>query len=244
MPSSPRRFAARSTGIDLRGTASAMSSLPLSSGVPESGMIVPEMGSMETDEAVGIADALFTPVQQRVLGLLFGQPERRFQSAELIRLAHGGTGAVHRQLARLEASGLVTVTRTGNQKHYQARGDSPVFPELHGLVVKTVGLVEPIREALERLAPQIRAAFIFGSFAKRTERASSDVDLLVLSNSLKYADVIEALQPAEAVLARAINPTVFTPAEWRLRRAEPDSFVSRIASQPRVFVIGGDDDLG
>jgi len=220
-----------------------MPSLPLKLDVPISGMIIPEMGSRGTDEAVGIADALFTPVQQRVLGLLFGQPERRFQSAELIRLAHGGTGAVHRQLARLEASGLVTVTRTGNQKHYQARGDSPVFPELHGLVVKTVGLVEPIREALERLAPQIRAAFIFGSFAKRTERASSDVDLLVLSNSLKYADLIEAVQPAEAVLARTVNPTVFTPAEWRLRRAEPDSFASRIASQPRLFVIGADDDL-
>lgn len=96
----------------------------------------------------GLADALFTRVQQRVLGLLFGQPERRFQSAELIRLADSGTGAAHRQLARLADAGLVTVTRTGNQKHYQAREDSPVFAELHGLVVKTVGLVGPIRRAL------------------------------------------------------------------------------------------------
>src|SRR6185503_3535612 len=95
-----------------------------------------------------VASALFTPVQQRVLGLLFGQPDRTFQSAELIRLAKGGTGAAHRQLARLEAAGLLTVTRTGNQKHYQARHDSPVFPELHGLVVKTVGLTEPLRAAL------------------------------------------------------------------------------------------------
>ena len=73
----------------------------------------------------GVASALFTPVQQRVLGLLFGQPERRFQSAELIRLAGSGTGAVHRQLQRLEKAGLVTVARDGNQKYYAARRDAP-----------------------------------------------------------------------------------------------------------------------
>lgn len=206
-------------------------------------MIVPNMGKTGAPVRSGIADALFTPVQGRVLGLLFGQPDRRFQSAELIRLAHGGTGAVHRQLERLADSGLVTVTRTGNQKHYQAREDCPVFAELCGLVVKTVGLVEPIRKALEPLASRVRAAFVFGAVAKRTETASSDVDLLVLSDSLTYSDLFEALQPAETVLGRAVNPTVFTVAEWRIRRAEADSFAARIAAQPRVFVIGSDDDL-
>src|SRR5512138_532707 len=106
----------------------------------------------------GLADALFTPVQQRVLGLLFGQPDRRFQSAEIIRLAKGGTGAVHRQLSRLEGAGLLSVTRSGNQKHYQARRDSTLFLELHGLVTKTIGLVEPLRHALDPHASAIRAA--------------------------------------------------------------------------------------
>src|SRR5688572_4801763 len=117
-------------------------------------MIVPDMGSHSTRQ-IKLADALFGPVQQRVLGLLFGQPDRRFQSAEIIRLAKGGTGATHRQLERLAAVGLVTVTRTGNQKHYQAKRDSPVFPELHGLIVKTVGIVEPLREALASHADSI-----------------------------------------------------------------------------------------
>src|SRR3954470_18994865 len=99
-----------------------------------------------------IASALFTPVQQRVLGILFGQPERRFQSAELIRLAGSGTGAVHRQLQRLEKAGLVTASRDGNQKYYAARKDAPIFAELHGLVVKTVGIVEPLRAALASIA--------------------------------------------------------------------------------------------
>ena len=212
--------------------------------VPKSGMIVPEMGTQRTPRRSGLADALFTPVQQRVLALLFGQPDRRFQSAELIRLAKGGVGAVHRQLGRLAETDLVTVTRSGNQKHYQARRDSPVFEELHSLIVKTVGVAEPLRQALARKARAIRAAFVYGSVAKGTDRARSDIDLMVISDSLRYSDLFEALQEAEAVLGRAINPTVMTVAQWRAKRARADSFAARVAGQERVFVIGSDDDLG
>jgi predicted nucleotidyltransferase len=206
-------------------------------------MIIPEMGTKPFEHRTGLADALFTPVQQRVLGLLFGQPDRRFQSAELIRLARGGVGAVHRQLGRLAATDLVTVTRSGNQKHYQARRDSPVFEELHLLIVKTVGVAEPLRHALARQAQAIRAAFVYGSVAKGTDRARSDIDLMVISDSLRYSDLFEALQKAEAALGRTINPTVMTAAQWRAKRARPDSFAARVAVQERVFVIGSDDDL-
>jgi predicted nucleotidyltransferase len=212
--------------------------------VPNSGMIIPEMGTTRSVSPSGLADALFTPVQQRVLGLLFGQPDRRFQSAELIRLAKGGVGAVHRQLARLEASDLVTVTRTGNQKHYQARRDSPVFEELHRLIVKTVGVVEPLRRALGRKAGVIRAAFVYGSLARGSDKAGSDIDLMVVSDTLRYADLFEALQATEAVLGRAVNPTVMTVAQWQAKRARADSFVARVSARPRIFVIGSDDDLG
>jgi predicted nucleotidyltransferase len=177
-----------------------------------------------------------------VLGLLFGQPERRFQSAELIRLAGSGTGAVHRQLQRLAAAGLVGVTRDGNQKYYQAEKKSPVFSELHGLIVKTVGVVEPLRAALAPLADRIHLAFVFGSVAKASERAGSDIDLLVVTDDLAYADVYAALEPAEQSLARTINPTVFTLAEWKRKRARKDSFAARITAQRRLFVIGSDDE--
>jgi predicted nucleotidyltransferase len=212
--------------------------------IPISGMIVPEMGRVSGKRRTGLADALFSPVQQRVLGLLFGQPDRRFQSAELIRLAKGGVGAVHRQVARLEQTGLVTATRTGNQKHYQARRDSPVFDELHRLVVKTVGVVEPLRQALEAKAGAIRVAFVYGSVAKGVDKAGSDIDLMIVSDSVSYADVFEALQAAESVLGRAINPTLMTTAQWRTKRARPGSFVGKVATQPRVFVIGSDRDIG
>lgn len=193
--------------------------------------------------SLGLGDALFTRVQQRVLTLLFGQPERSYRGAELIRLADSGTGAVQRQLARLASAGWITVTTSGNQKHYQANPACPAFAELQGLVVKTVGLAEPVRRALASFAADIRVAFIYGSIAKRTDRATSDVDLLVVSDRLAYPDLFAALQGAEAYLGRTISPTVMTSAEWQEKRGQADSFVDRIVSQPKMFIIGTDRDL-
>jgi predicted nucleotidyltransferase len=216
--------------------------------IPDLGMIVPDMGKNSVAPhppvaSTGLADALFTPVQQRVLGLLFGQPDRRFQSGELIRLAASGTGAVHRLLTRLANARLVSVERVGNQKYYQANPASPVFAELHGLIVKTTGLVAPMRAALAPLADRIRAAFVYGSIAKGTDTAASDIDLMVIADGLDYADVYAALQPVEAQLGRAVNPNVMTLAEWRRKRGE-SGFVARVASEPRLFVIGSEDELG
>jgi predicted nucleotidyltransferase len=206
-------------------------------------MILPEMGTSIVQAKSGLASALFTPVQQRVLGLLFGQPERRFQSAEIIRLAASGTGAVHRQLQRLAAAGLVEVTREGQQKYYQARHDTPIFDELRGLITKTSGIVEPLRAALAPLEERIAIAFVFGSLAKGKDRAGSDIDLLVVSDDLSYQEVYPALETAEAALARKIDPTVLTRAEWQRKTARDDSFAARVLDQPKLFVIGSADVL-
>lgn len=212
-------------------------------------MIVPNMGKTPIPGSsplalTGVAGALFTPVQQRVLGLLFGQPERKYQGNELIRLAGSGTGAVHRVVTRLAEVGLVTVERAGNQKYYQANRESPVFGELRGLIAKTAGLAIPLRDALAPLAKGIDAAFVYGSLAKGTDRAGSDVDLMVISRKLEYAKLYEALQKAEAALGRTINPNLMTPQEWRRKRAENDSFAARVAAQAKIFVIGSEDELG
>jgi len=213
-------------------------------GIPESGTIVPAMGSVVGRPAhTGLAGALFTPVQQRVLALLFGQPERRFQSAELIRLADSGTGAAHRQLQRLAAAGLVVVSREGSQKYYQANPRSPIYSELHGLVLKTVAMVEPLRRALAPLAKSIQAAFVFGSTAKTTDRADSDLDLMIVSDEVSYPEAYEALQATEQLIARPINPTVMTRAEWKRKRGAADAFAKRVAAQPKLFVIGDEDAL-
>jgi predicted nucleotidyltransferase len=200
---------------------------------------------MGTEPALGtrLAEALFSPVQQRVLALLFGQPGRSFRSAEVIALADSGTGAVHRQLVRLADSGLVTVTRVGNQKHYQANRDSPVFAELHGLVVKTIGLAGPLEEALAPFKDQIQAAFVYGSIAKRTDTARSDIDLMVISDDLAYSDLYNALQEAEATLQRPVHVNLATAAEWKRKLAEGAPFVTKVQAQPKIWLIGSADDL-
>jgi len=191
-----------------------------------------------------LADALFSSTQQRVLAYLFGQPERSFFATELIGLAGGGSGAVQRELASLAQSGLVTVTRIGTQKHYQANPASPIYVELCSIARKTVGLAEPLREALAPLAKRIAAAFVFGSVAKRSDTAASDIDVLVLSDSVDYADAFAALQTAEAKLGRTVNPTVYTPADWRKKHRNGNAFVTKVAAQPKLFLIGTEEALG
>lgn len=197
------------------------------------------MGIRSTHQT-GSNPGLLSPVQRRLLGLVYGQPDRRFQGAELIRLAGSGTGATHRQLQQLTASGLFAVTPVGNQKYYQANRASPIFSELHSIVLKTIGLAQPLRDALLKVADQIQAAFVYGSIAAGNERAESDVDVMVISDTLNYAEVFELLQSVEQTLARKINPTVMRPDDWARKRALSDSFASRIAAGPKIWVIGDD----
>jgi predicted nucleotidyltransferase len=192
----------------------------------------------------GLADALFSTTQQRVLGLLFGQPERSYYATELIGLTGGGSGAIQREIARLEQSGLVTVRRLGARKHYQANPESPLFEELVGIARKTIGLAGPLREALAPVAKRIAAAFVYGSVAKKHDTARSDIDLMVVSDKLTYADAFRALEPLRARLGRPVNPTVMTRQELAKRLKSGNAFVKRVLQQPKIWVIGSEHDLG
>jgi len=208
---------------------------------------MPNMGirakTVSATPHTSLASALFSNTQQRVLAFLFGQPERSFFATELIGLAGGGSGAVQRELARLAQSGLVTVTRVGNQKHYQANPQSPVFAELCGIVQKTVGLAEPLRDVLLPFADSIAAAFVFGSVAKRSDTAGSDIDLMVVSDNLSYADLFGALEEAATRLGRTVNPSIYTRQELARRIKQKNAFVTRVLAQPKVWLIGGEDEL-
>ncbi|GAB4120712.1 MAG: hypothetical protein Fur0040_00190 [Sideroxydans sp.] len=203
------------------------------------------MGMKTTSLAqhTSLSDALFSNTQQRVLAFLFGQPERSFFATELIALAGGGSGAVQRELKRLEESGLVTVTPQGNRKNYQANPASPIFSELCGIVQKTVGLAEPLRAALAPHTKKITAAFVYGSVAKRSDTAHSDIDLMVISDTLEYADLYAALEQAATALGRTINPTIYTRQELSKRIKQNNAFVIRVLAQPKIWLIGNDNEL-
>jgi len=183
-----------------------------------------------------IGDALFSKTQQRVLGLLYGRPQQSFYLNELVRLVGGGKGSVKREVEKLTAAGLLTVTRIGNQNHYQANPRSPIFEELKGIAQKTFGLVDIVTEALEPLLEKIDLALIYGSVAKGTEHAGSDMDLLLVSDSLSYGEVMMALAGAEQQLGRTINPTLYTKREFRERRVKQQHFITRLLEQNVLWI--------
>lgn len=182
-----------------------------------------------------IADALFTKAQQRVLALLYGNPQRSFYLNEIVRHADMGRGAISRELDKLLMAGLVTIDPRGNQLHYQANGGSPIFKELRGIVVKTFGIADVLRTALVDVLPPIRLVFIYGSVAKGIDTASSDIDLMIVADDITYADVVSKLDLAERQLARKINPTIFSSDEFDKRKRE-SSFVKRVLSQPMIVL--------
>ena len=202
-------------------------------------MIVPRLGT----KPKGLADALFTKTQQRVLGVLFGNPSANFHTQDVIRKARAGIGSVQRELVRLEESGLVTAIRIGRQKHYQANAKSPLFSELASIIQKTVGLAEPVRQALFPLASGIRAAFVFGSVAQGGDRSSSDIDLMIVSDSVTYADVFEALERAGRSLGRPVNPTIYTLRDFAKRRRDNNAFVRKVMHGEKIWIIGAERDL-
>ena len=212
--------------------------------IPNSGIINPNMGiESSSPTTASLANALFPKVRQRVLAVLFGTPDRSFYANEVIALAQSGTGAVQRELLALSESGLLLVSKQGNQKHYQANASAPVFSELRGLVLKTMGLADVIRTALAPLAAQIDIAFIYGSVARQQDNAHSDVDVMIVSPTLGYGEVFGALEAAAVSLSRKVNPTLYTPVDWAKRIEQDSAFISRVLQQPKIWLVGDEEQL-
>jgi predicted nucleotidyltransferase len=190
-----------------------------------------------------LSAALFSRVQSRVLGILFGRPDQEFQLTEIISRAASGRGAVQRELEKLTEVGIVATAAYGNRKLYHANRESPVFNELHQLVLKTVGIVDPLREALTPYRQSITSAFVYGSIAKGKDTAKSDIDVMIIGEGLAYSEVFSALQKAEKRLARPINPNLMAVGDWVRKAKNKSSFVSRIFNQPKLFVFGNEDEL-
>lgn len=194
--------------------------------------------------STSLSEALFSGVRQRVIGLLFGHTGRSYHGNELVKLAGSGKGALQRELKRLTDSGLVTVAEVGNQKRYQANPQSPVFEDLRSIVEKTFGLADVLAEGLRPIADRISLAIVFGSVAKRSDTARSDIDLLIVSDSASHQEIFKVLEKTEAKLGRKINPTLYTAKEFAKRRAQGNSFVTRILEQPKIYLIGSARDVG
>lgn len=186
------------------------------------------------------AKVLFGADHRRLLGLLYMRPDESFHVREIARLTGVDAGNAHRALRRFEQAGLVNASRSGNQRLYQASRESPIFAELQGIVLKTAGLADVLRDALAALSPSIEQAFVFGSIARGEAGPRSDVDLMVVGDAT-FTEVVEAVYPLHERLGREVNPVVMTAKEFRLRAKDP-GFIARVMSGPRMSLLGGTDD--
>lgn len=194
--------------------------------------------------STSISDVLFTKTQQKVLGLLHGRPDKTFYLNEIVRIANVGKGTIVRELEKMLAAGIVTVEPMGNQNHYQANKECPVYTELLGIVQKTFGLLDQIKTALKPVGQQIDYAFIYGSIAKGEEAAASDIDLLVITDDLAYVDLMSLLTEAEQALGRTINPSVYTISQIKDKLQQKNAFLTRVMEQPKLWVKGSEDAVG
>jgi predicted nucleotidyltransferase len=181
-------------------------------------------------------------LRAKVLGWLFSHPDERYFVRQLTALVKEDSTNVSRELARLEKTGILVKNTEGKQKYYQANRQSPIFNELHGLILKTVGVADIIKKALEPRIADIKLAFIFGSVAKRAENRFSDIDLLVVGD-ITFGEVVDLISTAEGALSRELNPVVYTLAEFNKRLSENHYFIRDILSEDKIFVVGDDNEL-
>ncbi len=198
---------------------------------------VQDSGS-EYGERVSMADALFSGTRQKLLRLFFGHPGRGYTLTDLIELANAGRGAVQREAARLVAAGLVKAEGRNRGRLYRANADAPIFKELQGIAQKILGPVESIRAALVPLADRIDLALLYGSVAQHSDRAESDIDVLIVSDELLLEDIFDSLSDAEQALARPVNPTLYTIDEFKRRRADGSPFLKAVFEGEYEILIG------
>lgn len=177
-----------------------------------------------------------------ILTQLYGRPDQEFYLRELARSTGTAPSSLQRDLAALTRAGIILRTARGNQVYFRANRACPVFAELRGLVVKTFGVAEILKEGLHALSDRIEAAFVYGSIARGEERAESDIDLFIIG-TVSSGDVIEALAPAQRRLGREINPTVFPREEFAEKARGGNHFLTTVLAEPKLFLIGGEDEL-
>lgn len=195
-----------------------------------------------TAQPNSLAELLSSKVKAELFRLLFGLDGKPLHVRELERRSGLAVATVRQELDRLTKLGLVEARTDGNRRYYSARRDHPLYPEISGLVLKTSGLADLLRNAL-KTEKLIRLAFVFGSLARGQEHAHSDVDLLVLG-AIGLRQLTKLLRGVAETIGREINPHVVTPAEFQRRKRAGDHFITSVLAEPRIFIIGDEHELG
>jgi predicted nucleotidyltransferase len=195
-------------------------------------------------QSSGLGSALFTETQQQVLSILYGRPHQSFYMKQILRLTGMGVHTIKRELDRMVKVGILTLTKIGNQHHFQANSECPIYHELLAIVRKTFGITAVLKTALKPIDEKVKIAFVYGSVAKAEDGADSDIDLMLAGYELAYAEVMERLSEAEELLGRPINPTIYDTDQLGVKLKKGNSFLKRVMDQPKLWIKGEENDIG
>lgn len=190
-----------------------------------------------------LASLLFGEYRQKVLARLLLHPEQHYHVRELARLTGTSAGTLHKELARLAMAGVLTREEVGNQVRYGANRQCPIYPELAGILRKTAGFADVLKEALSGFGERLELALVFGSMARGEEGPRSDVDILLVGE-IGFAEAVRALHEAQLTIGREINPVVLSPAEFQRKVKNDDAFLTEVLSGEKLFLTGDENDLG
>jgi DNA-binding transcriptional ArsR family regulator len=188
-------------------------------------------------------DVLFPKIRQGILAATLVQPGKAWYASELARRLGVPSSSLQRELRDLTEAGIFKTHRQGRMAYYQANADSPLFPELRGLLLKTAGLVDVLSDALKPLASKLSIAFVYGSIASGNEQHDSDIDLMLIG-AASPLELATPLRGACELLGRAIHPAVYAPAEFERKQRAQEHFLASVLDKPKLFVIGNQDELG
>jgi uncharacterized protein len=195
---------------------------------------------MSTGSPLG--QILFGDTRRAILALLYGHTEEQFYLRELVRRTETALGATQRELKKLTDAELVTRVRRGNQVYYQANSANPIFAELKSILTKTAGIRDVVQQALDPVKDRVRVAFVYGSVARGTEIASSDIDIMVIGD-VGFGEVASCLSAVESKLGREVNPTVYPPSEYVAKLKKRNHFLRSVLEERKVFVVGDEHEL-
>ena len=204
------------------------------------GIIIPIMGMTEYEKK--LSSYLFNKTRRGLLALLFGRPDESFYVNQIVQLLDSGSGAVQRELKMMAEAGVVVREKKGNLVYYRANSKSPIFNELKGIVRKTFGVADVIRQSLATVADKIRVAFIFGSVARSADDRASDIDIMVVGE-VSFGEVSSSISQAEKTIQREINPVVYSVEEFKQKIKEDHYFVKTVIEEEKIFIIGEDSEL-
>jgi len=189
-----------------------------------------------------VGDLLFGQTRGRVLALLYGAPDETLFVRQIARRVETSVGTVQRELNLLADAGLIKRSTVGNQVFYRANQEHPEYPELRALLAKTTGVFQILKTALVPLASRIKLAFVYGSVARGEEKATSDIDLMVIG-TVSLDEVLDAVGPVEKQLRRPVNPTIYSLGDVRARLREGNHFLQSLKKSKKVFLIGDEDEF-